>query len=162
MSQLKIELNEKVIERFWKYVDKKSDVECWEWLAGKITRGYGNIRAKNKMYLAHRVSWVLHNGEIAEGLCVCHKCDNPGCVNPAHLFLGTHKKNMRDMVAKCRSGKKSGECNGKHKLNEKEVIEIRAKYMPYKYTLTMLAKEYGVHTSAIYGIVKYITWKHVP
>lgn len=166
MSPIKIELTEDVIEGFWNKVDVRGDDECWEWTAGKFAEGYGSIRIKNNMYLAHRVSWVLHHGEIPEhnsahGMCVCHTCDNRACVNPSHLFLGTNKDNMDDRDLKERGVNVTGEKHGMHKLTEEQVIDIRAKYIPHVYSLSMLAKEYGVHLSAIYCVVKYTTWKHV-
>lgn len=161
MNHLKIELSEKDIERFWKHVDKKSKDECWEWNASVSNDGYGNIRINNKLYLPHRISWVIHNNVIPDGLLVCHTCDNRSCVNPSHLFLGTQKENMQDRDKKCRRIALVGEKNGKHRLTEKEVIEIRAKYIPYKYSTYKLAKEYGVSTTAVQCIITYKTWKHV-
>ena len=162
------ELTTESIERFWSKVDKKSEDECWEWLASLTTNGYGDIRIKNKNYRAHRVSWVLHNGQIPEhdswhGYCVCHTCDNPSCVNPSHLFLGTNKDNVNDRINKKRKGAPGarGENSGCHKLTEKEVIEIRAKYIPFEYSLYKLAKEYGVGVSTIHNVVTHVTWRHV-
>lgn len=85
-------------ERFWPSVQKRSE-GCWLWTAGRIGNGYGIFRRK----LVHRVSWTLTNGPIPEGMFVCHHCDTPLCVNPAHLFLGTHQDNMRDMRQKGRA-----------------------------------------------------------
>jgi len=93
-------------ERFWSRVDKSDD--CWEWTRGKFTSGYGSVYFKGKRVQTHRVSWVLTFGEIPEhdsyhGMCVLHKCDNPGCVNPDHLFLGTQQDNITDMIHKHRA-----------------------------------------------------------
>lgn len=88
---------------FWSYVKKTK--KCWLWTGKTSGQGYGRVRVPASGYvLAHRFSWQLHNGNnpIPDGLLVLHKCDNPPCVNPKHLFLGTHADNMRDMIAKNR------------------------------------------------------------
>lgn len=88
--------------KFWKKVNKLSDDECWLWIAHKIPSGYGQFNAMGKIMRAHRVSWILKNGPIPPEKVICHKCDNPSCVNPNHLFLGTLKDNSRDMIKKGR------------------------------------------------------------
>lgn len=87
-------------QRFWKYVHKTES--CWLWTGSKVSGRCGNCSAFSSGELAHRVSWRLHKGPIPEGLYVCHKCDNGFCVNPDHMFLGTQKDNMDDMISKGR------------------------------------------------------------
>jgi len=82
------------MERFWNKVNKSG--KCWEWTAGKDSKGYGLFKLNGKMVLAHRRSWILTNGEIPLGMGILHKCDNPSCVNPKHLFIGNHQTNMAD------------------------------------------------------------------
>jgi len=88
------------VKRFWDKVDKTG--ECWIWTASKYLNGYGQFRFDGKNWGAHRMAWLLTNGEIPDGMLVCHTCDNPSCIRPAHLFIGTQKQNMRDCIDKGR------------------------------------------------------------
>lgn len=90
-----------IVDRFHALVDKSGD--CWEWTGNKNMLGYGMIWYDGKNIRAHRVSYLIFNGDLSDNLFVCHKCDNPSCVNPSHLFLGTSKDNMRDMIKKGRA-----------------------------------------------------------
>lgn len=93
-------------ERFWRYVDKRSANECWNWRGGKSTKGYGRFRLGGKadgMIGPHRFSYEIANGKVADDLLICHHCDNPSCVNPAHLFVGTQSDNLRDAHGKGRT-----------------------------------------------------------
>lgn len=114
MTTLDLSADKTIARRFWRYVSNATPSECWEWTGTRSTTrkaktGYGCIGVREpgvngtmQHRGAHRVSWVLHYGEIPEGLCVLHRCDNPGCVNPEHLYLGTQRDNMADKVAKGR------------------------------------------------------------
>lgn len=163
-----------LIPRFWSHVDK-SQGECWIWTKAKSKRGYGVIQIKYKSVRCHRFSWEIHNGPIPEGLLVCHKCDNPACVRPDHLFLGTHKDNMRDMSAKGRaaSGDRNfmrkcpelvlrGESHPLSPFTDEDVIAIRKLYLSGAASQVAIANLYGVTHRAIGRIVKGQTWKHIP
>jgi hypothetical protein len=143
---------------FWNKVQKTDD--CWEWMGVK-SDGYGMIRVGRNMFGSHRLSWIIHNGTIPDGLYVCHKCDNRACVSPTHLFLGTAKENAVDKVNKHRHIDISGSFNPKVKLSVKNVIAIRYSVKNYNTPRADLAKEYNVSVSTINSIVNKNTWKHL-
>lgn len=98
-----LNLSPKYIDSFWSKVEKLGENECWKWKAYKNRQGYGRMGiAASQCVNAHRVSWLIHNGSIPKGMFVCHKCDNPECTNPNHLFLGTRQDNTNDMMIKKR------------------------------------------------------------
>ena len=142
--------------RLWAKV--KFGEGCWEWQAALTNDGYGSIGvATSRAELAHRVVWRLIRGAIPEGMCVCHHCDNPACVRPSHLFLGTQADNMRDAAEKGRMADNSGENNPNAKLSEKDVLAIRKAYAN-GYLQVNLARRYGVTPTNIGSIVRGQTW----
>lgn len=145
--------------RFWSKVKVASPSECWEWIAG--TNGsYGQFTINSKECKAHRVSYELHHKTtIPEGLIVRHKCDNPPCVNPAHLELGTSADNMRDMEERGRGKHPVGMHHGKSKLTDDDVREIK-RLLPTNSTYT-IAKLFNIHPGTIGQIKRGQTWKHV-
>ncbi len=144
-------------ERFWKYVDKKSNNECWNWTGTCNTNHYGELSVYGKCVRTHRFSWEIHFGKIPNGLFVCHTCDNPKCANPEHLFLGTYKDNSDDKVKKNRQI--VGENHCLHKLIESQVKEIRS--LKGKLSQRKIAKVFNVSHQLISGIHKNKRWKHV-
>ena len=155
-----MEYTDKDIARFWSRVDKTDDVNsCWEWTAAKINAGYGQVSLNGTTVLAHRFAWVLHFGDIPEGLCVLHKCDNRGCVRPDHLWLGTKADNQRDMVDKGRSARLQGEDHGRSKLTEAQAILIKNTYPAASQYL--LADVYGIDQSQISRIINGDNWRHL-
>ena len=145
---------------FLSKTDKSGD--CWIWMASKDKRGYGrfNRPSKFKTRLAHRISYILHCGDIPDGACVCHHCDNPSCVNPDHLFLGTHKENMLDALKKNRLSpltQKHGTDNPKSKLTNNQVKIIRMSTASCR----LLAEEFNVSSSTIHRVRKNQSWKHI-
>ncbi len=146
--------------RFWNAVDKSG--ECWLWIANKDKNGYGKIYANRKHARAHRVSWELHYGPIPKGLQVLHNCpsgDNPSCVNPAHLFLGTNSDNMQDKVAKGRCPR--GETSGKSKMTEASVLAMRSAFDSGERNISKLARAHQIDQSTANDIIKRKIWKHV-
>jgi hypothetical protein len=146
--------------RFFKHV--KITDGCWEWFGNKA-KGYGHIRQFKgcwKSVKAHRVSYELFVGKIPKGMLVCHKCDNPACVNPEHLFVGTAKDNSLDCVKKDRCVRLRGEFSPMHKLTQDQVMEIRERYKD-GYSQTELGREYGLHHGSIWAIVHNVSWKYL-
>lgn len=134
---------------------------CWIWTGGKMKSGRGRISVAGKRQLAYRVVWLVNFGEVPDGLHVLHKCDNPSCVRPDHLFLGTHADNMRDMWNKGRGT--CGEDQHACKLTEEQVKEIRRRYRRYSHKdgSGALAREYGIGLVEVWRIVKGQRWRHV-
>ena len=165
-------------KKFWLWVDKRGEDQCWVW-TGRLTRdGYGEIdvhgMTRHSM-LAHRAAWIVCSGTIPDGLLVCHKCDNRPCCNPRHLFLGTHQDNSRDMVEKGRSprGEKSGwrlhperfpvgseVYNAK--LSEDQVTAMRKDFSLDGVQIKTIAAKYGISHQHAGDIVHGKKWKHVP
>lgn len=159
----------RTIERFWAKVVIGDG--CWLWQGGTDNRGYGVFayKATNpcRFTKAHRFSFALHGGPFDEGFHVCHHCDVPGCVNPAHLFLGTQADNIRDMHAKGRGflippglGTRGEEVT-QSKLVAAQVREIRALYATGQYRQIDIAERFGVTKGNVSAIVARRTWKHV-
>lgn len=146
-----------IIKRFWAKVVKTDT--CWLWTASKFRDGYGQFKINYKNTKAHRISYLLHNKELPNHLLVCHACDNPTCVRPTHLFLGTPAENSKDRDQKRRQNK--GLTVNTVKLTEKQVIDIREKYKTGKFTQVKLAKKYNVAQSGISSIILRKTWKHL-
>ncbi len=139
-----------IYERFWEKVDSRGINDCWNWTAYISTNGYGIFgENRNKNVGAHRKAWELTNGKIPNKLCVLHKCDNRKCVNPSHLFLGSHSDNTRDMDRKGRRGKK--------KLSIQDVLQIK-KALSVGVRQITLANKYCVSRPLIAQIKAGTVW----
>ena len=132
---------------------------CWLWLAAKLSGGYGVLKDGDYRWMTHRLSWIIHNGSIPQGMCVLHHCDVPSCVNPAHLFLGTKADNVADMDQKGRARRdlcgQRGEEHRCAKLNTAVILDIRAS----EDTPNDLARKYGVCAGHIRRIRKEKRWR---
>lgn len=146
--------------RFWSYVDVRGDSDCWAWIGPKAAGGYGCIWHDGRLKKAHRVSYRLNIGQIPSGLCVCHSCDNRRCVNPAHLFAGTHAENNADRDAKGRTvlGRKHfGSEHVNAKLSEDDVAAIRSA----RDTQRAISARFGVSRSLVGLIRQGKRWPHM-
>lgn len=157
---------EQVISDFWKRVKRGNLDECWEWQAGrndKPPNNYGVMWVNGEKLKTHVYSYELHYGPLAPGLWVLHKCDNPPCVNPAHLFSGTAMDNVRDMISKGRDIRERGVDRYNATLTEDDIREIRRRYVKRDKVngCGPLGKEFGVGLTMIFAIVTRRRWKHV-
>jgi len=146
---------------FWNKVDKTSNPNgCWEWTGYIMPDGYGRFNFQMKGKSAHKCSYTFTYGDIPEGLVVMHICDNPRCVRPCHLKLGTHADNSKDMTDKGRQAKgiKNG---GGVKLTEQQILEIRNLYATTKTSYNKLGLQYNVSKVSIANIINRKLWKHI-
>lgn len=147
----------KVLDRFLSKIQINPEPGCWDWVGNKHRKGYGFMKIDKVNRMAHRISFELFRGKIPAGLLVCHSCDNPSCVNPHHLFIGTNTDNMNDMIAKGRQGKLRGSAHGRAKLTESDVLSIRSAGIARR----ALAERYGVSKASIDDICSGRSWKHL-
>ena len=148
-------------ERFFSKISfENHSNKCWIWTGSKDKAGYGLLRMGKKFIKSHRYAYQLYNGNFDNKLFVCHKCDNPSCNNPEHLFLGTAKENNLDRVNKNRNANQKGSNQTSAILNEKLVLEIRDK-LKNGYLAKYLAIDYGVHKTTIADIKHRRTWSHI-
>lgn len=147
-------------DRFWSRVESNDADSCWLWTGSvRGNNKYGVFEIAGKPIQAHRFSWELHHGLIPVGQCVLHRCDTPRCVNPSHLFLGTHQQNMADMAAKGRAPKNCGEKCGTSKLTDAQVLDIRTRRAAGE-KQSSIAESYGLTQQAI-SYVCLRGWRHV-
>ena len=146
-------------QRFWKYVDKKSNDKCWNWTGCCDKDGYGHIGVNGKLIRSHRFSWILKNGTVPDEIYVLHKCDNPKCVNPSHLFLGTQQDNIKDKIYKNRQAK--GEKNGSSKLTVNQVKQIRHLCREGQLTQVKIGKIFHINQTTVSRICTIKNWRHI-
>lgn len=152
--------------KYWGRVDKAGRPNhrigrCWEWTGPRLKHGYGTHNDDGRKFLAHQLAVRLSGREIPKGLCACHRCDNPGCVRPSHLFVGTRKQNSEDMSRKLRG------CHGEKqhcsKLSSADISAIRKRYKRYSHKdgSGAIAKEYGVTPAQVWRVALGHQWRHL-
>lgn len=150
-------------QRFWHKVARAGTDECWLWRAARVNTGYGIIGSggsTHRMLLAHRVSWEIHSGQrIPPGGVICHTCNNKACVNPAHLYCGTHATNASD--ARRDGVGPQGERHGMARLTTEQVLEIRRLHASGAYLQKELAERFNTGQNNISRIVRRLRWKHI-
>lgn len=149
-----------VLERFVKKWKRNDETGCWEWIGARHRQGYGQFYIDGKILLSHRVAWMLRHGSMpTPEQKVCHRCDNPRCVNPDHLFLGSQADNARDCVAKGRANRarQFGETNPVARLTENQVRDIHRDQRQHR----EIASAYGVAESTISMIKRGRNWPHI-
>jgi hypothetical protein len=149
-----------VEKRFWSKINKDTESGCYEWKGNLDKNEYGRFKVNYKDVRAHRFSYELHHGEIPEGMLVLHSCDNPKCVNPNHLSIGTHKENMLDRNNKNRQYKPKGSLHHNSKLTEEKVLIIKSKLISGEKEVD-IAKEFNVSKRTIEHIKSGYSWSHV-
>lgn len=154
-------MNELVAKRLWAHVVQSPNSECWIFTGPTIDRdGYGRFGVDGLLYAAHRVAYMDAYGvDLSSRELVLHHCDNPPCVRPDHLFVGDHGVNVRDRVAKARSA--VGSCNGRAKLDEEDVLDIRLMLSTKKFSHRDIAGVFGVDHKIVGLIARGKIWQHV-
>lgn len=147
-----------MVLRFPQNFTKGKNDDCWPWTGWFNSNGYGQIKDGNKALLAHRVSYALHVGDIPPGMCVIHRCDNPACVNPNHLRLGSKVENNLDKVVRDRCSK--GEETKNNKVLSHQITEIRNRRAAGE-TLASIGKSFGLGTSQVWRISRNESWAHI-
>jgi hypothetical protein len=139
--------------RFLDKVDMSGD--CWEWMGTPNKDGYGSFKCNGKMYLAHRIAFVLEFGQLDDRLCICHTCDNTLCVNPRHLWMGTNGENQQDKASK---GRVVGELNPRAKVSNRQMQEIRNRFTQGE-SVKRLAAEFNYSRHHLYKMLRGDQWK---
>lgn len=155
----------RIVNDFWVNVKVGTPDECWPWLRLRNQKtGYGLLRVNGKMVYAHRRAYELMNGAIPVGMHICHACDNPICVNPNHLWLGTPADNVRDRDSKGRHRSNPSPQPTYHnaKVTMADVVAIRRDYAAGRETYASLTERYGLQRTAISDIVNRKSWHHIP
>lgn len=148
--------------KFWSHVTVANKKDCWPWLRAKLDSGYGVVGFNYKTYLAHRIAYSLQNNVgVPYKKVVAHKCDNPTCCNPHHLFLTDQSGNLADMRSKNRGNQPIGSRIWSCRLTPKQVVAMRAEHVPWVISYAVLAKRYGVPRGTIQAVIERKSWKYL-
>jgi predicted XRE-type DNA-binding protein len=156
---LTVMFDEEIVSRFLDKIEIDDQTGCWNWTAGKWGKGYGQFSVSGRPMSAHRFSYQHFVGEIPDGLDVLHSCDNPGCVNPEHLWLGTNEDNIADKVSKGRSG--VGSDNPNAKITAETVLVIRELVGSGQVKQSEIADQLGLSRQGVSDIVNRKVWRNV-
>ncbi|KKM88431.1 hypothetical protein LCGC14_1258810 [marine sediment metagenome] len=157
-ARTEIQITPQLLRRFWDKVELRD--ECWEW-RGATRVGYGAIKIAGRVWETHRVSWLLHHGELPEAKYVCHHCDNRRCVRPDHLFLGTQQDNVDDMLRKGRHNFGKGEAMPNAVLSDAVVLQIWKMRSATGWGSRRIGRELGVSNDAVEKVLAGASWAHV-
>jgi hypothetical protein len=150
-------------ESFWSHVVKSDDpAECWPWTGAFFNDGYGTFKLNYRQWRAPRLAYVLTHPEFDQSLCVLHRCDNPACCNPAHLFAGTKGDNNTDRKRKRRSNPLRGQRHQNSKLKDADVLAIRRLYSSGDFSQSRLGRMFNVSQTVISEVIRRETWTHLP
>ncbi len=148
-------------EKFMNLVMPEPNTGCWIWIGRFDNNGYGRLSHREKYQVAHRYSFALFNGDFDVKEWVLHKCDNPFCVNPDHLYLGDAKQNMIDRDTRGRQKTQRGSAHKLAKISEADAIQIRALHNSKTYPTRKLARDFGISQCTVMKILKRVAWNHV-
>lgn len=157
-SNLNKLLCEETKKRFWEKVDRKGKEECWEWQKDQTDYGYGRMSVDNQVFLANRLSYIINHEEHPGEEFVLHKCDNPPCVNPHHLYLGDYSDNIKDAYERGRRESLSGNNSPIAKINSEDAEEIRKMYDGSEMTQKEIGDIYGITARQVSSIVNDEVW----
>lgn len=158
--RLDFQVTNSLVQRFKARVVSSNPTECWLW-QGAMRNGYGAVKVEGHIVSAHVLSYRISKGDIPDGLLVTHSCDNRACVNPAHLSLGTHSDNMREMQERRKIHAPRGEESSAAVLTNEKVKIIQAMRVATGRGSTFISKALGVKRSTVKGIIERTSWKHL-
>lgn len=151
-------MNQKLIDKFWSNVQKGNPDECWIWIGSPSGNGYGQLRFEGVTYRSNVLSYLINKGNIPARMYICHTCDNPICVNPNHLFVGTPSDNAKDRQQKGRGRPMDGENNSNNRFTKESIIQMRSMFQK-GYLCNEIAHIFDTNPEYVRNVVKRKVWK---